>query len=1014
MDRLLHYLYRGTPWQRLLTTLCVSLLAAVTLQAQSTDDGSEPFFRVAQPDELPYGWEFSFDPSGSSTYATVKGTAESEPVTLRIPIEESHPEGSVYRAKSLNDFIVADIVDNEIVLTFADETNYGYALKSANVTIELFDTIANTYLSRSAYRLDLYVKSNIIPQGCDLTLLTPVSPDIISWWIKAPLKVGDKFRYLITNYAQVEGTALTTRIDFDYKKSFLAEIVDEGNKKYLDVSIVGPVTKDDGTICVRVMIYDPKASPLSHSSYIIGTVQFTSTAENELKVLQDSIVVPTNTQIRLSNLIDAGVVEGAGGGNNQWIISASNTATFEVDNDIWPFFNALEPSESDITYTNRDSEELHFTIKALARLGANSYVLENVDTVYIDEWQTITIPDSYIPLNEFTVSSVGLKDWIDARINIQNDGNKLMLKGISAGKRILEFSHRFGTSSDTIVIAERPGKPKFTVIEPSIVVPTFVGVKLSDLVKTGVIEGEVGQDSDWTISATNEVGFWIYNQYHTFTPAEPVTETVTYTHKTFQNVKINIEVNAKPHPIFQISPVASSLELGVPVSVTMPDECVPLSEFTFSKDDNGAEGQFDIEINGNTLTITGTAVGEARIVAHHRFGDFSIDALIKEDPAVEKVEIAADDEKTQELIESGVIAIIDPNEPDAPADPDKPAPEITFTPAVETKDETTGEIVSVEPELLTFTVTSQVEEIPLKVETKEMESVEGRYVAVSSNEAVAIASLDENGNLVIKRNATIGTARIIIIFVETPPVASRSRSISARNGNASEPLKEIIVQVNPAAETTLVLSEHSITLTEGGSIAITASLKDAEGNDSEQEFSVEWSSSDIEVATVDKAGTITAVKAGKATITATCGKLSATCEVTVSEPEAPEVTEINLDTEKISGVEGSTYHLQADVDDLTWSSSDESVAVVDQNGIVTLVGAGRAIITATAPNGVKATCEVVVEAASGINGVEADTEAAFAPVYDLTGRLVARTPEQMAALRAGIYIQAGRKIYISK
>ena len=222
------------------------------------------------------------------------------------------------------------------------------------------------------------------------------------------------------------------------------------------------------------------------------------------------------------------------------------------------------------------------------------------------------------------------------------------------------------------------------------------------------------------------------------------------------------------------------------------------------------------------------------------------------------------------------------------------------------------------------------------------------------------------------------------------------------------------MQVNPAAETSLVLSHHSITLTEGGSFSISASLKDAEGNDSEQEFSVEWSSSDTEVATVDEAGTITAVKAGKATITATCGKLSATCEVTVSEPEAPEVTEINLDTEKISGVEGSTYHLQADVDDLTWSSSDESVAVVDQNGIVTLVGAGRAIITATAPNGVKATCEVVVEAASGINGVEADTEAAFAPVYDLTGRLVARTPEQMAALRAGIYIEAGRKIYISK
>ena len=87
---------------------------------------------------------------------------------------------------------------------------------------------------------------------------------------------------------------------------------------------------------------------------------------------------------------------------------------------------------------------------------------------------------------------------------------------------------------------------------------------------------------------------------------------------------------------------------------------------------------------------------------------------VKEKPAVEKVEIAADDEKTQELIESGVIAIIDPNEPDAPADPDKPAPEITFTPAVETKDETTGEIVSVEPELLTFTVTTRLKRFLLR------------------------------------------------------------------------------------------------------------------------------------------------------------------------------------------------------------------------------------------------------------------------------------------------------------
>jgi hypothetical protein len=172
-----------------------------------------------------------------------------------------------------------------------------------------------------------------------------------------------------------------------------------------------------------------------------------------------------------------------------------------------------------------------------------------------------------------------------------------------------------------------------------------------------------------------------------------------------------------------------------------------------------------------------------------------------------------------------------------------------------------------------------------------------------------------------------------------------------------------------------------------------------------------WMSSDRSIIDIDNDGNLKAIGPGTTSISGYCSVGYHYIMITVT---GGGVTEINLDTEKISGVEGTTYHLQADVDDLTWSSSDESVAVVDQNGIVTLVGAGRATITATAPNGVKATCEVVVEAASGIDGVEADTEAAFAPVYDLTGRLVARTSEQMATLRAGIYIQAGRKIYISK
>jgi uncharacterized protein YjdB len=233
-------------------------------------------------------------------------------------------------------------------------------------------------------------------------------------------------------------------------------------------------------------------------------------------------------------------------------------------------------------------------------------------------------------------------------------------------------------------------------------------------------------------------------------------------------------------------------------------------------------------------------------------------------------------------------------------------------------------------------------------------------------------------------------------------------SIVSRAGEQSETLVTIEFWV------TELKVVDSVEITEGDNTILSYSV-DAGRDIYPYDINATWTSSAPDIASVDSRGNLNAKSVGTAIITLNTKIGTKQITVTVNKgDDEPEVTEINLDTEKISGVEGTTYHLQADVDDLTWSSSDESVAVVDQNGIVTLVGAGRAIITATAPNGVKATCEVVVEAASGIDGVEADTEAAFAPVYDLTGRIVARTPEQMAALRAGIYIQSGRKIYISK
>lgn len=55
----------------------------------------------------------------------------------------------------------------------------------------------------------------------------------------------------------------------------------------------------------------------------------------------------------------------------------------------------------------------------------------------------------------------------------------------------------------------------------------------------------------------------------------------------------------------------------------------------------------------------------------------------------------------------------------------------------------------------------------------------------------------------------------------------------------------------------------------------------------------------------------------------------------------------------------------ADADDktVTWSSSNESVATVDGNGLITFVGEGTATITAKTSNGIEATVTVTVNPA---------------------------------------------------
>ncbi|MBO5634519.1 MAG: Ig-like domain-containing protein [Bacteroidales bacterium] len=155
--------------------------------------------------------------------------------------------------------------------------------------------------------------------------------------------------------------------------------------------------------------------------------------------------------------------------------------------------------------------------------------------------------------------------------------------------------------------------------------------------------------------------------------------------------------------------------------------------------------------------------------------------------------------------------------------------------------------------------------------------------------------------------------------------------------------------------TSVTLDKTSLTLPIGESYTSTATTYPADASNPV----VNWSTSDESVATVDYNGTITAVedcRGGTATITASCegGTVTASCVVTVTVP----VTEVVLYTDELSLVIGSTFQLEASVrpiyatnQNILWSSSDESVASVNSNGLVTALKIGSTIISAISEDG---------------------------------------------------------------
>ncbi|MEI3467715.1 MAG: Ig-like domain-containing protein [Bacteroides intestinalis] len=131
---------------------------------------------------------------------------------------------------------------------------------------------------------------------------------------------------------------------------------------------------------------------------------------------------------------------------------------------------------------------------------------------------------------------------------------------------------------------------------------------------------------------------------------------------------------------------------------------------------------------------------------------------------------------------------------------------------------------------------------------------------------------------------------------------------------------------------------------------------------------VTWQSSDEDIASIDTDGKLKGISKGECTITATTldGNYQAICHIQVKKPT--EVSGILIDSEAAEILLGTTKQVTATVLPATainkkvhWSSSDESIASVDQNGNITAKAIGTTnIIVQTEEGNYTATCVITV------------------------------------------------------
>lgn len=211
----------------------------------------------------------------------------------------------------------------------------------------------------------------------------------------------------------------------------------------------------------------------------------------------------------------------------------------------------------------------------------------------------------------------------------------------------------------------------------------------------------------------------------------------------------------------------------------------------------------------------------------------------------------------------------------------------------------------------------------------------------------------------------------------TPLKAGTATIIATAVSGGRTALCQVTVQPIPKKVSGISLDKSELNLPLGtGSVTLAARIQPSDATNKQ----VNWVSSNPGVAKVDSNGKVTAVGLGSTTIIATTqdGGYTAICRVNVT--NVP-VSSISLDKAKLTlDTDDQPVTLHATIvpsgasnKKIKWSSSDTSVATVNEDGTVTPRRSGIAIITAVTEDGSKkAICTITVR--SNVSDVFIDWE----------------------------------------